>query len=378
MKTSETPIMLFGTAATCADLVYATGFAAPDPVVYLQTAKTTFLVVPVLEIGRAMRTVKQHHRGRRCRVLCADDLKFRRGAKRGPTAWATTIARHAGVKRVRVPGGFPYGVAKSLMRHGIGVSIAEHVFPERAIKQPPEIKKITESQQAAVLAVRGAIAMIAAAQTDRAGHLKYEGSRLTSERMRTFIKRTLLEHNCSCPDVIIAGGVQSADPHEKGGGPLRAGEPIVMDIFPQHSDHLYWGDMTRTVVKGKAAARLRNIYHAVRAAQKAALLRIRPGVKCSTVHAAAQEEINRRGFPRVTVDGKAAGFIHGTGHGVGLCVHEAPNLGASDVRLRSGHVVTVEPGLYYPDIGGIRIEDTVLVTGNGWRYLVPCEKRLEV
>jgi Xaa-Pro aminopeptidase len=120
------------------------------------------------------------------------------------------------------------------------------------------------------------------------------------------------------------------------------------------------------------------MYQAVRAAQKAALSQIRPGVKGATVHNAAQREIERRGFRRCTMEGKACGFIHGTGHGVGLCVHEAPSLSTVPGRLRSGHVVTVEPGLYFPDVGGVRIEDTVLVTKTGWRYLVPCEKRLEL
>jgi Xaa-Pro aminopeptidase len=152
-----------------------------------------------------------------------------------------------------------------------------------------------------------------------------------------------------------------------------------MDIFPQHLEHGYWGDLTRTVVRGKAPARLRRMYQAVRAAQAAALAAIRPGVKCATVHERAAAEMKRRGFATVMEGAEASGFIHGTGHGVGLSIHEEPALADGvDGRLRAGHVVTVEPGLYYPGFGGVRIEDTVVVTPGGWRYLAPCEKRLEV
>lgn len=377
-KRSE-PVLLVGAAHSCPDLVYATGFAAHDPVVYLATRKGKFLVVPALEIGRARRAVENHPGASKCHVLSPDNLTRKPRGGTGPAAWSLGIVRREKVHHIRVPSEFPMGVAKRLMRSGIKIQVTEgELFAERAVKQPWEIRSITESQQAAVLAIRGAVAMISAARADKKGVLKLNGSTVTSERVRQSIMKTLLEHGCSCPDVIVAGGKLSADPHEKGSGPLRAGEPIVMDIFPRHGEHLYWGDITRTVVKGDAGKRVRNMYRAVRAAQRAALAKIRPGVKCATVHGAARDEIERRGFHRTVVEGKPAGFIHSTGHGVGLCVHEAPGLGGGDARLRSGHVVTVEPGLYYGDIGGVRIEDTVVVTATGWRYLVPCEKRLEV
>jgi Xaa-Pro aminopeptidase len=192
------------------------------------------------------------------------------------------------------------------------------------------------------------------------------------------ITRVLMDHHCLSRDTIVAGGTQAADPHEKGHGPLRAHEAIVIDIFPKHQDHGYWGDLTRTVVRGRATAGLRRMYHAVRMAQSAALNAVKPGVRCATVHRRAAAELEMRGFKTTTVDGRRVGFIHGTGHGVGLEIHERPSLGLGKDRLKSGHVITIEPGLYYPEHGGIRIEDTIVVTHKGWRYLVPCERRFEV
>jgi Xaa-Pro aminopeptidase len=177
---------------------------------------------------------------------------------------------------------------------------------------------------------------------------------------------------------IVAGGPQSADPHERGHGPLRAGQPIVIDIFPQHMETGYWGDITRTVVRGRAPAALRAMYRAVREAQEDALRAVRPGVSGATVHRGVVATFARRGFATGVVDGKQVGFFHGTGHGVGLQVHEAPSLALAHRRLPRGAVVTVEPGLYYPEIGGVRIEDTVVVTADGCEVLAACSKRLEV
>ena len=119
------------------------------------------------------------------------------------------------------------------------------------------------------------------------------------------------------------------------------------------------------------------MYAAVKASQAAALKQIHPGVSCISVHRAAAALFEARGYKTHREKDRAVGFIHSTGHGVGLAIHEAPSLGASRSRLCVGDVVTVEPGLYYPELGGIRIEDTVVVTEHGWRYLAPCEKIFE-
>ena len=248
----------------------------------------------------------------------------------------------------------------------------------RAVKSGEEVKKIQESQQAAVIAMRAAMALIASAEITRRDGLAIRGRALTSEMVRRLITHTLLEQDCSGKGTIVACGPQSVDPHALGTGPLMAHQPIVIDIFPQHEAHGYWGDLTRTVVRGTPTPALRRMYHAVRAAQGAALATIRAGVSCRRVHRAAADEFVRRGYDTRAIDGRAVGFIHSVGHGVGLAIHEWPRVSLNDTRLRKGHVITVEPGLYYPDIGGIRVEDTVMVTTDGWRGLVPCEKRFEI
>jgi Xaa-Pro aminopeptidase len=352
-----------------------------DPVVFLRTGHTHILVVPELEHGRAEKEAEAGRRGRRSVEVLTPRMLRLRGKKRGDLAeWACKAVARAGIRRVRVSPMIPHKVARRLERHGIQLRVADGgLFPDRAVKDAAECRRIEEAQQAAVIAMRQAISLIARAEKAANGRLCCNGHGLTSERVQTAIVENLFKHGCLGKDIIVAGGRQSADPHEQGHGVLRAGEPIVIDIFPRHMKHGYWGDLTRTVVRGKAPARLKKMYRAVKEAQAAALAQIRPGVKAATVHATADRVLTEHGYKTEVVEGRQEGFIHSLGHGVGLEIHEGPSLSSSSTtRLRSGHVVTVEPGLYYPDVGGIRIEDTVVVVKGGWRYFTPCEKRLEI
>lgn len=377
MKKSTRAILLVGTAETCPNLRYVSGFRAVDPVTFLaKDAQHQYLLVPQLEHGRAEKesTSKRH-----VRVLTPDDLSMTKAARKRLNGWVLALLKTTGVKSVTVPASFPLGVARRLERAGVRVAVIKgDLFPERAIKTSAEVRQIRESQQAAVIAMRSAMAMMRSATIEKSGQLRYNGKTLTSEMVKGIIARVLLEHDCIGKDTIVAGGVQAADPHDTGMGPLKAHEAIVIDIFPQHIEHGYWGDITRTFVRGAAPAKLKRMYRAVRAAQAAALNKVKSGVKCVTVHRAAVKEMVARGFRTEVVNGRCVGFIHSTGHGVGLAIHEEPAVGMGETRLKNGNVITIEPGLYYPDIGGIRVEDTVVVAPGGWRYLVPCEKPLEL
>lgn len=356
------------------DLLYAGGFRAVDPVVLLDSGGVRSLVVNSMELSRATRECP------RVKVWDPKSLGIPKSRRGRISAWALGILRSSGTTRVEVAGTFPLAVARRLERAGISVRVAQGPFyPERLVKRPEELRAIAESQQAAVIAMRAAIRMIAAASVGSDGILRHERKALMAEDVRRTIDRVLLEQDCVGHDLIVACGEDSADPHAVGEGPLEAGKPIVIDIFPQHRRHGYWGDITRTVVRGRASRELRRMYQAVRAAQVAALAAVRPGVTGAAVHAAAARELERCGFRTGSEGGRGFGFIHGTGHGVGLAIHEGPTLAPSgEARLRAGHVVTVEPGLYYPGTGGIRIEDTVVVTPQGWRILAPCEKKFEI
>ncbi len=367
-------LMLGGTDDTD-DIFYRTGFRAPDPVVYLKRPGGQILVVSDLEYGRACAVT----RNRRTDVVTPAALGLKGAARRMPSAWAVGLVKREAIRRVTVSQAFPLAVAEMLRAAHIRVMAAEgSLCPEREVKRDDEIDAMRAVQRAAVIAMRAAVAMIESSHIDATGRLMVDRTCLTAERVRRRILDVLLDHDCFSADTIVAGGAQAVSPHERGHGALRAHEAIVIDIFPRHLVNGYWGDITRTVVRGAAGRELRRMYAAVKAAQRAALTVVRPGVQARTVHRAAADELTARGF-ETRLDGEMpVGFIHGTGHGVGLAVHEQPRIGWGGTRLRRGHVITVEPGLYYPEWGGIRIEDTVMVTRDGWRYLAPCEKRFEL
>ena len=188
----------------------------------------------------------------------------------------------------------------------------------------------------------------------------------------------IFARGCIPAHTIVAPGQHGCDPHDVGSGPIRAGEPIIIDIFPRSEKTGYFADITRTVVKGAPKPRVCEMYDAVLAAQRGALRMIRHGAVASDIHGAILAQFEKRGFKTGQIDGRMQGFFHGTGHGLGLEIHEPPRIAMNDTRLEAGMVVTVEPGLYYAGIGGMRIEDTVLVTRTGIRNLTRFPKFLEV
>jgi Xaa-Pro aminopeptidase len=180
-------------------------------------------------------------------------------------------------------------------------------------------------------------------------------------------------------NTIVAGGLQGCDPHERGHGPLHAHEPIILDIFPRAQATGYFGDITRTVVRGRASEAVRKLYRTVHQGQQIGFKQIRAGVVTADVHRAVNGFFEQEGYRTGKRKGRMEGFFHGTGHGLGLEIHEAPRMGTSSTDLlKVGHVVTVEPGLYYPGIGGVRLEDVAVVTAKGARNITQFEKVLEV
>ncbi|MBI3321398.1 MAG: aminopeptidase P family protein, partial [Candidatus Omnitrophica bacterium] len=210
------------------------------------------------------------------------------------------------------------------------------------------------------------------------GALWLGGKPLTAELLRKAMHLTMMERDCVAQHTIVACGIQAVDPHNEGSGVLKANEPIVMDVFPQHATSRYFADITRTVVKGRASPKVKRMFEAVSEGQEIAFRMIKDGVDGSAIHRAILDSFERQDFKTGEQDGRMQGFFHGTGHGVGLEIHEPPRVSTKPDLLKAGMVVTVEPGLYYLDAGGMRIEDMVVVTKAGCRILTEAPKILEV
>ena len=221
-----------------------------------------------------------------------------------------------------------------------------------------------------------AMEVLKASKSGAGKKLMWSGKTLTSEVLRAEIDSAILRAGGLPANTIVAGGNQACDPHERGSGPLKANSLIILDIFPRDAKSGYFGDMTRTVVRGRASDGQRRLWEAVREGQELALRKMKPGVDGLELHNAVKQFFTDRGFPTEVRDGKQVGFFHGTGHGLGLEIHEFPRFQKTVFKV--GQVLTVEPGLYYPGLGGVRIEDVAVVTKSGNRLLSRFEKRVEI
>ena len=368
MKT-KLPFAMVGTSKTVPDIFYLTHFRAPDPVCAVAMPDgEALLVVSSMELGRARREAAPA-----CRVETAETLGLGLGPGASPDSTLGAVLAKEKIRRVLVHPDCPAGAVRAVEAGGVEVSVARESpwAEERQIKTPREIRAIALSQRAARRAEKALGDEIKAAEPDGRGRLRLRGALLTSELARRIVRQELVAADAIDEDgTIVAGGVQAADPHEASHGALRAGEAIVADVFPRSLKTGYWGDMTRTHCSGRLSRDVRALRDAVAEAQKIAIGAIRPGASGAEVHAAVKDFFERKGF-RTGRDasGRPYGFIHSTGHGVGLEIHEEPRLSPSGQLLRPGMTVTVEPGLYYPGIGGVRIEDTVLVVPAGCEIL---------
>ncbi|SEK64389.1 M24 family metallopeptidase [Haloferax larsenii] len=351
--------------------LYLSGFDAPDPYVTLFTPDETALLVSALEYGRA----KKESRADTVSRLADYDYR-QKYTEYGPTvgkakAIAEFLADH-GVETLATPADFPLGLADSLRDEGVAVDAeTDDVLTKiRAVKSDEEVEHIRAAQDANEASMQAAEDLIRAADVADDGTLHYEGEPLTSERVKEEIEITLLRHGCALDETIVACGADAADPHDRGSGPLSADEAIIVDIFPRDKETKYNGDMTRTFVKGEPSEAVREWFDLTEEAFHAALDAIEPGATGEDVHDAVCDVYEAAGENTLRANPTAeTGFIHSTGHGVGLDVHELPSVSQAGEELEPGHVITIEPGLYDPEIGGVRIEDLVVVTEDGYENL---------
>ncbi len=369
-------LLMIGSSERYANLFYATRFRAPDPFVFLWTPSEKIILAHNLEIDRA--------RDQACvnRVLpyAQYEKRTKDRGQESPNSNAVLLEllRDLGLEKLQVPADFPLGTADFLRGESIELAIAaEPLFPQRKIKDAEEIASMRRAMRAAEAGMETAIERLRTADV-RDGVLFLNGDVLTSERLRRMVHQTLMECDSIGEHTIIAGGDQGCDPHQAGFGPLRTSETIIIDIFPRDEASGYYGDLTRTVCKGEASKPMQHLYETVLEAQQLGLDHIRPGAEGHLIHESIQRFFSDAGYETGEKDGYMQGYFHSTGHGLGLEIHEKPRIGPHGDVLELGHVVTMEPGLYYRGLGGVRIEDTVIVCEGGYETLSCLPKVLEV
>lgn len=367
--------LVYAASETDADILYPTGFFAPDPFLFVQKGKTRILVMSDLEMDRARKQATVD------RVLSWSKLAapLEKDGRRAPVADVIArVIRELGLRRVSVPHRFPLGLARELAKRRVRLELGPDPFwPERELKRPHEVRAIEASLRAAEAGLLAGIEALRSCRI-RGGWLVRDGRRFTAEDLRSAVNTRMMADGFIPAHTICAPGDQAVDPHEGGHGPIRAHQPVVMDIFPRSEATGYFGDLTRTVVRGRASYRLHELYAIVHEGVRLGHRMLRDGIEGMEIHRAIQQLFERQGYATGVKGGRMQGFFHGTGHGLGLEIHEAPSIGKRPCVLRAGHVVTVEPGLYYLGLGGVRIEDVALVTKTGSRCLTRVPKQLEI
>jgi Xaa-Pro aminopeptidase len=369
-------LLIIASTEISADLLYRTRFFVPDPIIFIEHRGKKLIILSDLELNRGKEESDVDE------VLSLSEyrkkLPSRKRKRAGFTDIVNLVFRERGIKSALVPGDFPIKYADELRNLGYRIRYKEGLFfEERLKKTPEEVRFISDSLRKTERAMGRAIEMISSSKI-RDGKLFLNGSPLTSEMVRGEINSELSRLGCTALNTIVACGIQSSMPHNRGEGPLFAGQPIVIDIFPRSQESGYFGDMTRTVVKGEPSKELEKMYQTVLKGQRLGLSLIKHRARVKDIHGAIVEFFKKSGFETGMMDGKQQGFIHSTGHGLGLEIHEPPRVSFTDTILEEGNVITVEPGLYYEKLGGVRIEDVVVVKRDGCTNLTRYPKRFRV
>jgi len=352
VKTNDADAYVMYASSRDADMRYLTHFTTSDPFVFFKKpGERGVIIVSQMEIGRASREAAAEVMTRTQAGL-PDILKKETDPYR---AIAKMIAGQVG-KKILVPPDFPIALANSLSEYCTVLVDMGTVRSMRAKKSNNEIIAMKNVQKATEKAMGLAISLIKKSSVKK-GTLHVDKKPLTSEYIKFSMHSLLLQHGCAAVDTIVSCGKETAIPHMTGTGPLKSGEPIVIDLFPVDEKTGYYADMTRTIVKGEPSPEITDMYSTLYEAKRLGISQVKAGVSGADIHQAVVDFFKDHGY-----ESNSRGFMHNLGHGVGLQVHELPTVGPAGKELVSGNVITIEPGLYYPGIGGVRLEDIGVVT----------------
>ncbi|HUW85814.1 MAG TPA: Xaa-Pro peptidase family protein [Methanoregula sp.] len=339
-----------------ADMRYLTHFTTSDPFVFFKKpGERGVIIISQMETGRASREAS-------AAVMTRTQAGFPDILKKEKDPYCATAAMIAGLvgKKILVPPNFPVALANALSEHCSLTVDTGTVMEMRSKKSRQEILVMKHVQKVTQKAMGLAVSLIRSASVKK-GILHIDRQPLTAEYVKYSMHCMLLEHGCSAVDTIVSCGEETAIPHMTGTGPLKSDEPIVIDLFPVEEKSGYYADMTRTVVKGEPSTDILAMYDALRQAKQLGISRVKAGVLGSDVHQTVVDFFKDHGY-----ESNTRGFVHNLGHGVGLQVHELPTVGPAGKSLVSGNVITIEPGLYFPGTGGVRLEDIGAVTAKGF------------
>jgi Xaa-Pro aminopeptidase len=362
-------VLMYADTFRSPELRHEVPLGVPDPFLYAERDGVKHISIGSMEIPRlAALGLFELHPGEEFGLdeLIASGLSYSDVRQE----IAVRSVKALGVTSAVVPETFPLWLADRLRAEGVDLNVDADFFDDRRrVKTEAEIAGIRRAQRAAEAGMDTVRDLLRRSSQNGDG-LTIDGEALTVERVKSEMAQAFAAHGASADDFIVAPGPQGAVGHDMGSGPIRAGVPIVVDIWPRDNESFMFCDMTRTFVVGDVPDDVREWHRLCKEALDRAISEIRDGASGRAIFDGTCEIFEAAGEPtqRTKAPGKplADGFFHGLGHGVGLEVHEAPGMGlASREPMKAGDVVTVEPGLYRQGYGGVRLEDLILVTSNG-------------
>jgi Xaa-Pro aminopeptidase len=375
-------VLIHGDTVRTPELRHEVPLGIPDPFFYAELDGRRIVAISAMEAARVdgLGTGLEVHP---IEEFGADELR-RSGLDVHTYAdeLAIRIARGLGIERATVPLRFPLGIADTFRASGIELSVDQKLFDDRRrSKSARELAGIRRAQKAAEAGMAAARDLLRCAEPANGG-LSVEGEVLTCELVKERVQAAFLAHGAVTDEMIVSHGPQTAIGHDMGSGAIGRDDVVLLDLFPVDIESACYSDITRTFAVGDVPNEIREWYALCREALELAVAEVRPGVNGGAIHRLVSEFFAERGFPTLLTkpEGEVLrdGFYHGLGHGVGLEVHESPALGVIGEELVPGDVVTIEPGLYRYGFGGVRVEDLLLVTEDGYELLTDCPYDLEV
>jgi Xaa-Pro aminopeptidase len=366
-------VLIHGDTVRSPELRHEVPVLIPDAFLYAEKDGRRTVVLHSLEVPRVREEAPE------LQIVPLEQLGSDELYSQGKQGWeielelALRACRELGVTQATVPASFPVGHADHLRANGVDIAVDRDFFNDRRrSKNETEVRGIRNAQRACEAALDVSRELLRRAQANGGG-LEVDGEPFTSERLKRVIEEVFADHGVEGSDMIVAHGPQSAVGHNMGSGQIAPNEPIVFDLFPKDKATGCYADMTRTYVVGEPSEELRKWYDLVKQALEVSTAGVKPGVNGRSLYeqvcnifqdAGYKTQLNKE--PGEVLED---GFFHGLGHGVGLEVHELPNMGRVGHDLVPGDVITIEPGLYRSGYGGLRLEDLVLVTKDGYEVI---------
>jgi Xaa-Pro aminopeptidase len=377
-----TDVLIVADTRSSPEMRHEVPLVIPDPFLYAEAGGKRHAVVTsyektrIEELGLGIEVTPWEELG-------VDEL-LRSGLRRYEISREIYLraCRALGVSEALVPESFPAGVADHLRAGGVELTLDEEQFRRRRrVKSASELDGIRRAQRAAEAAMAAVRDVLRVADPQNGG-LVFEGETVTCELLKAHVDEAFVTHGASADESIVSHGAQTAVGHDMGSGAIGADDVVLLDLFPIDRRSCCYADMTRTFAVGEAPKEIHEYQPLVKEALDRAVGMVRPGIDGREVHQAVCDLFHEHGFPTQLhkADGEVLedGFYHGTGHGVGLAVHEAPSLGAIGDELVAGDVITIEPGLYLHGVGGVRLEDLLLVTHDGCEVLTDFPYNVEL